>query len=213
MKKVSWLSYLLGFITALLIFILISITQGNKVDPPEKPPIEEETVYSLPAPDKPEVDETPKSDTPDIILETPSDSEDMPEMPPVEQVDIPLDPQIPPQVIDPTNMLPSRGELDNDIEDLIDWNELDDAPVVTEEGTFQSPYGNKEASATGSAVIELVINETGKTHVIRVVECSHEEYTSAVKNYVNSTRFSSPMKDGARVKAKFAWPIEFPVSR
>ncbi|MDC0598228.1 hypothetical protein OAP18_00085 [Gammaproteobacteria bacterium] len=96
----------------------------------------------------------------------------------------------------------------------IDWSafglaDLDAPPQVL---TLQKVTYPEELSRRNiSRVIvrlDIFINENGQARLINISENPHPELIPAIRQLVQSVRFSKPTKNGQAVQARFIWPVE-----
>lgn len=202
------LSLLYGGGVALLILMLVPLTQilrpvkGESVEihqlevaPPPPPPPPEEP------PPPPEPEEAPPPE-----LEVPRPK------PTLEQLEVSLNPGIGGDIgIDLAIDLDISTESAEQLEKLFGFGELDDIPQLVREGRFR--YPPNAPSGRGEAFVRLLVyvEKDGRISVQKVIDYSHREFIEAARHMANGSRFSPPMRKGQAVRSQYEWPIRIPL--
>lgn len=91
---------------------------------------------------------------------------------------------------------------------IFSLSDLDDQPKLLNRPGITFPESLRRRGVTeGRVSLDVEIHPNGQVDVLRVVECSHPEFSSIATNFATRARFSPPKKDGRPVAAKFRWPI------
>lgn len=86
--------------------------------------------------------------------------------------------------------------------------ELDSQPRLLRHGraTFPSELRRRGVSQ-GTVTFEVEISGSGSVSIRRVISSTHPELVAAARRVAAGSRFSSPMKNGQKVKVIKRWPI------
>jgi protein TonB len=88
--------------------------------------------------------------------------------------------------------------------------EFDTPPEPVEEVAPEYPAAAKQAGATGTAHVEVIVDETGKVTETRIAQSStHEMLDEAAKLAASQWVFKPAMLDEKPVSAKIIIPFEF----
>lgn len=88
-------------------------------------------------------------------------------------------------------------------------NELDAQPKVIAREPARYPMALIQEGPDGSAVIECIIDRTGRVCLPRIVEASREEFGWAAATAASRWRFAPPTVNGQPVDVKVRIPFEF----
>lgn len=212
MDKQRLESYTLGISATVLLFILIALTQVNRVEAVATQPAPEVVPVSLPAPPKVEFkEEQPEQLSAEaIVLHAPDTP---PQEAPLSPVDIKLHTALPDSRIKAGHMIAEVSIDTPTTNGFIEAWELDELPTLVKEGDFKLPKNNQRYSKEmGHAEVEVSILPNGELQLLRILECSHPKYASAVEAFVNSSQFSNPTASGRPVSARYVWKIKFPLN-
>jgi protein TonB len=86
--------------------------------------------------------------------------------------------------------------------------ELDGKPRLVRHGSAQFPSSlSRRGVSQGTVVFEVELSESGRVSVRRVISTTHEELVTPARRVASSSSFTSPTRNGQRVKAIMKWPI------
>ncbi len=192
------------------IFMLIPFTQllesiGRKdaltvsvdIAPPPPPPPPEP-----PAEEEPEPDDTPPPPPP-------------PPPPPqlsLSQLDLALDPGIGDAMAGAFGFggFDTRPDAMAEMKEFFDVKELDERLRVLNFQAPEKPYNMRRDRIEGFTRVTFIVDENGNVaRVLDFKDTTHRELEEAVRKVINFWKFSSPTKDGRRVKARVEQPIRF----
>ena len=201
------ISIVLGAVVALLIFLLIPLTQIWQTPVKSTNTVEELNLAVLPPPPPPS---DPPPPPPEPEQETPPELDTPPPMPSLEQLELSLSPG-------------TGGDLT--IGDGLDFNfetesvaemmqrygfdDLDEVPHVTRHGRIQYPVQLQRRRVEGYVKLLIFIDPSGRVDVQEVLSYSHKDFVAPAKAGAAGTRFSPPIRNGQAVSAKYSWRIEF----
>lgn len=80
-------------------------------------------------------------------------------------------------------------------------------PMATQAPKF--PPALDVPGATGSALVEFLVNEEGRVHLPRIVEASKPEFGYAAVQAVSGWRFEKPVAKGKAATVRVRLPVEF----
>ena len=201
-------SLLYGCAAALLVMLLVPLTQITMPSPNSVESIEE--VNNAPPPPPPPLEDPPppppKEEPPPPDLETP------PPMPTLDQLEVSLNPGTGDLSI-ASGMgirVDFSAESAEQLEQIFDFGDLDDTPRIIREGRFRYPPNSPRGQ--GEAFVRLLvhINKDGRVAVHKVVDFSHGEFVNVATSMAEDTRFTSPMRNGQKVRSKYVWTIRIP---
>lgn len=192
------------------IFMLVPFTQllesiGRKDDltvsvdiaPPPPPP----------PPDPPEEEEEEMEDTPP--------PEPPPPPPPqlsLSQLDLAMDPGIGDAMEGAFGFggFDTRPDAMAEMKEFFDVKELDEKLRVLNFQSPEKPYNMRRDRVEGFTRVTFIVDENGNvSRVLGFKETTHRELEEAVRKVINLWKFSSPTKDGRKVKARVEQPIRF----
>jgi protein TonB len=88
-------------------------------------------------------------------------------------------------------------------------SELDGIPRLLSSAKINVPQELKrQASSTVLIRLEVSINEQGRVSLINILTNPYPSLNFEITEMVNRVRFTSPVKQGEIVKARFIWPLE-----
>jgi len=198
------ISIVLGVVVALLIFLLVPLTQlWQPLVPPSS--TVEPLVLAMPPPPELETPPPPKPEP-----ETPPELETPPPMPSLEQLELSLSPGT-------GGDLTISAGLDFNFEvesaqafmSRYGFDDLDQVPHVTRPGQIQYPVQLQRRRVEGYVELLVFIDPSGRVDVQEVLSYSHQEFVQPAKAGAAATRFSAPIRNGQAVSAKYSWRIEF----
>ncbi|KRP37511.1 MAG: hypothetical protein ABS34_02560 [Opitutaceae bacterium BACL24 MAG-120322-bin51] len=199
-------SIALGVAVALLIFLLVPLTQMWQTPAKPSNTIEELVLAVLPPP--PPSDPPPPPPEPE--QETPPKLDTRPPLPSLEQLELSLSPGT------GGNLTIGDGlDLNFETESVAammqryGFDDLDEVPHVTRRGQIQYPVQLLRRRVEGHVKLLVFIDPRGRVDVQEVLSYSHQEFVAPAKAGAAATRFSPPMRNGQAVSAKYSWRIEF----
>lgn len=204
-------SIVLGVIVALLIFLLIPLTQMGEVSPKATDTLEELAAAVLPPPPPPS---DPPPPPPEPEEETPPELDTKPPMPTLEQMELSLNPGTGGDLSLGLGVdLNFQTESAEQMMDLFGFDELDEIPHVIRRGRDNYPQKLYRRGVEGYVELLIFIDPSGRVEVREVLGYSHREFIAPAKSGAASTRFSPPMRNGQPVRAQYSWKIEFKKDR
>lgn len=94
--------------------------------------------------------------------------------------------------------------------DAFSLNQLDGLPSLLTNVKAKIPKSLSRQGINKFVVkLDVFIDEDGRVSLINITENPYPELTPEINRIVKQSRFSSPKKDGKKVRARFIWPIEF----
>ncbi|MEM9530580.1 MAG: TonB family protein [Pseudomonadota bacterium] len=86
--------------------------------------------------------------------------------------------------------------------------QLDNRPRLLTELKVSFPQSLRSRGITSVRVrVQVVIDQTGSVTLREIVENPHAELEPQIRALVRRARFTSPEKDGQKVRAAFVWPM------
>ncbi|MFC7338330.1 energy transducer TonB [Haloferula chungangensis] len=87
-------------------------------------------------------------------------------------------------------------------------SELDGKPRLIRHGSavFPSSLARKGVTS-GTVVFEVELSTSGSVSIRRVISSTHADLVSAARRVASSAKFTSPTRNGQRVKAIMRWPV------
>jgi TonB family protein len=206
----SGLSLVLGGGVALLIMLLVPLTQivrpvresVNPIEsmelaaPPPPPPLKD------PRPPQLEQDEPPPPE-----LNVP------PPMPTLEQLEVSLNPGTGDMSLE-TGLgltLDFSTESALQLEEIFGFGELDEMPHLVREGRFRYPPNSPRGRGEAFVRLLIYVEADGRISVQKVMDYSHKEFIEAATRMAEGSRFSPPMRQGKAVRSSYEWPIRIPL--
>jgi len=209
----SRLSVLFGLLAALLIFLLVPLSQYFRLDPVERiDPIEAVALAPPPPPPPVKVEELPRSEPTEVSL---PQFEAPPPLPNLEQLELSLQPGIGGDLsIEVGLNLDFQTESAQQLADLFDFEDLDALPSLLRRGQPRMPQPmafNRLMQQGGLKQVTLVVvvDERGAVQVTDVLNYTHEVLVPAAKQAAERSRFSQPLVNGQPVRAKYIWQLSF----
>ncbi|WDT85744.1 energy transducer TonB [Alteromonas sp. 009811495] len=87
-------------------------------------------------------------------------------------------------------------------------NELDSTPTLLTPIKVHFPKRLKKQGVSKVLVkLDVLIDEQGHVELVDIVENPHHELNKEIVRFVKNSRFTSPSKEDAAVKARFIWPV------
>jgi protein TonB len=202
------LSLLYGSGVALLVLMLVPLTQILR--PVKEASVEINKIDVAPPPPPPPPEDPPPP--PEEKKETPPELEVPRPKPTLEQLEVSLNPGTGGDIgIDLTINLDIATESADQLEELFGFGELDDVPRLVREGRFRFPPNSPRGR--GEALIRLLVyvEKDGRISVQKVVEYTHKEFILSARHMAEGSRFSPPMRNGQAVRSQYVWPIRIPL--
>lgn len=204
------LGFLLGCGVALFTMLLVPLTQFME---PERDRVEliESVEMAAPPPPPPPPEEPPPPPEPDKA--EPPELEQPPPMPTLEQLEVSLNPGTGgPPGLDIGMGIDFSTEPTAQLEEIFGFGELDELPRLLNEN-LPFRYPNNAPRGRGNAFVDLliIIDQNGRVRVEDVFDFSHRELLQAAEQHVERFRFSTPVRNGKPVSAKYRWRLEIPL--
>ena len=203
------LGFLLGCSVAMFIMLLVPLTQlmepkRERVEmiesiematPPPPPPPEEP-----PPPPEPEEEQPPELDQP-------------PPMPTLEQLEVSLNPGTGgPLGLDIGIGFDFSTESTEQLEEIFGFGELDELPrLLNENLPFRYPPNAPRGRGNAFVDLLIIIDRDGRVRVEAIHDFSHRSLLQAARQHVERFRFSTPIRQGKPVSAKYRWRLEIPL--
>mgnify|MGYP001166908931 CR=1 FL=1 len=204
----SRLSLLYGSTIALFIMLLVPLTQIMQPLPNSVESIEE--VNIAPPPPPPLLEDPPPPPTKEES--PPPDFKIPPPMPTLDQLEVSLNPGTGDLSI--ASGMGIRVDFSTEsaeqLEQIFDFGDLDDIPRIIREGRFRYPPNSPRGQGEAFVRVLVHINKDGRVAVHKVVDFSHSEFVNVVRSMAEDTRFTSPMRNGQKVRSKYVWTIRIP---
>lgn len=201
-------SLLYGCSAALFVMLLVPLTQIMQPPPNSVESIEEANIAPLPPP--PPLEDPPppppKEEPPLPDLETP------PPMPTLDQLEVSLNPGTGDLSIGAGlgMRVDFSAESVEQLEQIFDFGDLDEIPRIIREGRFRYPPNSPRGQGEAFVRVLVHINKDGRVKVQKVADFSHSEFVNAVTSMAEDSRFTSPMRNGKKVRSKYEWTIRIP---
>jgi protein TonB len=203
------LGFLLGCGVALFIMLLVPLTQLME---PEREPAELiESIQMAPPPPPPPPEEPPPPPEPEE--EPPPELKQPPPMPTLEQLEISLNPGTGgPLGLDIGIGFDFSTESTEQLEQIFGFGELDELPrLLNENLPFRYPPNTPRGRGNAFVDLLIIIDREGRVQVEDVYDFSHRELLQAARQHVERFRFSTPIRNGKPVSAKYRWRLEIPL--
>lgn len=130
----------------------------------------------------------------------------------VMEIDVPLPSLTKPTV---TDVKPLVQTLQFDSQSLIaslstfGLDELDELPRLLAPISVRLPQALRQQGVKfGQLKLHIIIHETGKVELVTVNHVQYSELHQVVDRIIKQARFSSPRREGQKVKAEFIWPVK-----
>ena len=97
----------------------------------------------------------------------------------------------------------------------VDWqafglDELDGLPTLLTQAKSVYPNSLVRKGIEQLVVkLDVFIDEQGALTLVAITGTHYPELDSVIKKLIRQSRFSSPIKNGQPVRARFIWPVEF----
>lgn len=202
-------SLLYGCSAALFVMLLVPLTQIMQPFQKSVESIEEANIAPPPPPPPPLEDPPPpppEEEPPPPDLETP------PPMPTLDQLEVSLNPGTGDLSIGAGLgiRVDFSTESAEQLEQIFDFGDLDEIPRIIREGRFRYPPNSPRGQGEAFVRVLIYINKDGRAKVQKVVDFSHSEFVNAVTSMAEDSRFTSPMRNGKKVRSKYEWTIRIP---
>jgi protein TonB len=92
---------------------------------------------------------------------------------------------------------------------LFEVQDLDELPRPMRQVKMEPPSRFRQERISGLVKVEIMIDEMGKTTVMRIIESSDPELETPAREALEQWVWSPPKKNGEAVKARYALPIGF----
>ena len=201
-------SLLYGCVAALFVLLLVPLTQ---IMQPSRTSVESiEEVNIAPPPPPPPLEDTPppppKEDPPPPDLEKP------PPMPTLDQLELSLNPGTGDLSIGAGLgiRVDFSAESAEQLEQIFEFGDLDEVPRRIREGSFRYPPNSPSGQGKAFVSMLIFINENGRVSVEEVVDYSHSQLINAAKNAMKDSRWTSPMRNGKKVRTKYNITMSIP---
>jgi len=109
----------------------------------------------------------------------------------------------------------TQMQVDFNTDLAIDWDafgldDLDSIPSLLTRVKTKYPRALVQQGIMQVTVkLDVFIDETGKPTLINIRSPHQQALSTAINKLIKIARFTSPMKDGQSVAARFIWPVEF----
>ncbi len=130
----------------------------------------------------------------------------------VTQLDVPLPALSTPNAL---STAPIVAALSFDVEALVaaistfSLDELDEMPRLLTPISVRLPGSlRKQGIRQAQLQLHVIIHESGKVELVGVEQAQYPALTPLAQQIVNQARFSSPRRQGIKVKAEFLWPLK-----
>jgi TonB family protein len=191
---------------AAVLFLLIPLTQTFQEGSRETAIVREIRVSPPPPatpPPPPKPKAQPKESAPPELVQPP-------EALVLNELDISLAPGVRDAlaigITDPT--LVADHNVMADIQKVFTFQDLPQSPRAVYVPRFQYPRSlSRRGVKEGSVVLQILIDETGKSTVEKVISSSHPDLTEPAKLLAAKARFSIPKIEGQAVKVRGHWPL------
>ena len=192
------------------IFLLIPLTQlletagreggltvSADIAPPPPPP--------PPDPPEEEEEEEPEEEPP------PPPPPAEPPRPSLNQLDLALEPGIGDAMgsfgLTGFSLQPNAVE---EMQDLFDVSELDEPPRFLAGSQPEKPFSLRSSREDGFTRVEIIIDQRGNVErILGFDQTTHRELERAVRDVVETWRFTPPTRNGERVRSNFIVPVRF----
>lgn len=204
------LSLLLGLVAALLIFLLVPLSQWFR---PQRPQMVEPLQSVSLSPPPPPAPETPPPPAP--APEAAPQLQAPPPLPDLQQLELSLQPGMGAQLSVEVGLdLDFQTESAQQLAELFDFEQLDQVPHLLRRGEPRMPQPLAFTRLMRQNVLKqvtlvVVVDERGAVRVTEVLSASHEALIPAAKQAAERSRFSPPTVQGQPVRAKYTWLLTF----
>jgi len=203
------LSLLLGSGVALLIMLLVPLTQ---VFQPTRDRVELIEAVELAALPPPPPLEDPPPPPPKQEEPPPPELKVPPPMPTLEQLEVALNPGTGGDMsLDIGIGINFSTESADQLEKLFGFGELDEIPRLMREGRFRYPPNSPRGRGEGLVRLLVYVESDGRISVQEVIDYSHKEFIEAAKRMAEGSRFSPPIRKGQAVRSRYEWAIRIPL--
>ena len=206
-KWIPLLAFAGAVVLASSLFLLIPITQTFDNAKPEIALIREIRVTppppASPPPPPPEPKEQPNESLPPELVQPPDALA-------LDQLDITLAPgtgdALAIGLADPS--LVAEHDVVSEIQEIFTFEDLAQAPRAVYLPRFDFPRALiRKGINSGTLVIQVLIDENGKTTVEKIISSTQPDLTEPAKRLAARARFSIPKIEGKAVKVRGQWPL------
>ena len=92
---------------------------------------------------------------------------------------------------------------------IFEIRDLDRQPRVLKMPPMRYPPKLQSTRTEGVVRVQIIIDETGRTSVEKIVDATNREFIPAAREWVTGLVFESPMKDGKAVRARYILPVRY----
>jgi TonB family protein len=202
------ISIIIAFGMAVLLFMLIPLTQSLNSTEEKELLVREVVILAAPPPPPPppEEAETPPPIPPPLASRLPSNSEAV-EVEPLDLVFISGNSEAVAMGIAPPTLQIDRDRI-GDIERFFTFEDLPVAPRLIHTPSFRFPAQLVRRGITeGEVVVEIDILENGQARLHRIVSSTHRDLEPIAREIVERARFTKPMIDGRPQTVRGLFPI------
>lgn len=194
-------------VSVLAIYILLPFTQLISGTPKKVIEFREFNVAPPPPPSPPDLEEPPE---PEVEEDPPPELSEPPPPLDLAQLEMAMNPGIG----DAQAAGLGFGGFDsqpNALADLqlFDVKDLDERPKPTRQVKMMPPIQFKKERRSGIVRLEVMIDENGRTKVLKVVESSDRALEASAISAAEQWIWTPPKKNGEAVKARYVFPIGF----
>ncbi|UYM14475.1 energy transducer TonB [Endozoicomonas euniceicola] len=130
----------------------------------------------------------------------------------VTTLDVPLPELTAPVISSQTSI---EGALEFDVEAVVaaittfSLDELDEMPRLLTPITVRLPAALRQKGVRQAQVrLHIIIHENGRVELVNIEQMEYPELGASAKRIVKQARFSTPRRQGSKVKAEFIWPLK-----
>ncbi len=102
-----------------------------------------------------------------------------------------------------------HGIKGEDIENILEWDDLDKKPKPLFEVRPNYPYSLRQAQIKGYAIVEWIIDSNGKVLRAKCVKASHPEFAQPAIEAVMRSKFTPGRKNGENVSVRVRRTYDF----
>lgn len=198
-------------------FSLVLLSQESEavVATVEAPaPMIEITVLEMPVFDEPpvEVSDSEPTDAQPIEFAPPMQA-DLPSFVSVDSFVQPMQAPVPSGISTDIGMLtvPPRTQIGQggNVPKLFDIADLDRVPNRLRTAAPNYPMQFRRARVEGDVVLLVIIDETGRVRVDRIISATNQDFAEAARSAAEQCRYEAPIKGGVRVSARYTLRVPF----
>ena len=192
---------------AILVFLIIPLTQTIQSKAPETIDIREVLVMKPPTPAEP-----PRSaESPPVEEQTPKPAfQKQLTQPSPAQLELSLNPGIDEALAIGLTSAGFETETDavSDIKKLFTFKDLSEAPRIINYPKIQFPNELIRRGITEGRVVALIeIDEQGRAEIVRVNSSTHPLLIKEAEEIIRQAQFTKPLIDGVPQRVRGEWPI------